>query len=205
MTPTECRYSAQEHEMLAVVHALQKFQGYIEGSLILVRMDHESLKYVLTQKNPGCRLTRFIDDLFHFDVRIIYQPGWCNIISDSLSCIPHTSNEDDALPYRPLHSNIMELYVTSGESSPSAPAHLADPLFDPASETKEDCIKLYNTVFENLERYREDFVDGANPASVGTGRYFQFNNKLFKDISEDEDKQEIVAVSTSLDAANEVI
>jgi hypothetical protein len=168
-------------------------------------MDHKSLKYVLTQKNPSRRLTRFIDDLSHFNVRIIYRPGRCNVVSDSLSRIPHTSNKDDALPYRPLHSNIMELYITSGESSPSAPAHPADPLFDPASETEEDHIKLYNAVFENLERYREDLVNNADPASVGTGHYFQVNNKLFKDISEDEDKQKIVAVPTSLDAANEVI
>ena len=53
MTPTEQRYSAQEREMLAIVYALQKWRGYVEGSPILIRTDHESLKYFLTQKNLG--------------------------------------------------------------------------------------------------------------------------------------------------------
>jgi len=74
MTPTEQRYSAQEREMLAIVYALQKWRGYIEGSPILVHTDHESLKYFLTQKNLGRRLARFVDDIAHFDVEIIYRP-----------------------------------------------------------------------------------------------------------------------------------
>lgn len=45
MTPTEQGYSAQEREMLAVAYALQKWRGYIEGSPVLVRTDHESLKH----------------------------------------------------------------------------------------------------------------------------------------------------------------
>lgn len=65
MTPTEQRYSAQEREMLAIVYALHKWRGYIEGSPILVRTDHESLKYFLTQKNLGRRLARFVDDIAH--------------------------------------------------------------------------------------------------------------------------------------------
>lgn len=32
---------------------------------ILVRTDHESLKYFLTQKNLGRRLARFVDDIAH--------------------------------------------------------------------------------------------------------------------------------------------
>ena len=53
MTATEQRYSAQEHEILPIVYVLQKWQGYIEGSPILVCTDHELLKHFLTQKNLG--------------------------------------------------------------------------------------------------------------------------------------------------------
>jgi hypothetical protein len=42
---TEQNYSAQEREILAIVHALKHFRGYIEGSPILVRTNHKSLKY----------------------------------------------------------------------------------------------------------------------------------------------------------------
>ena len=57
--------------MLAVVYALHKWRGDIEGSPILVRTDHELLKYFLTQKNLGRRLARFVDDIAHFDVEIV--------------------------------------------------------------------------------------------------------------------------------------
>jgi hypothetical protein len=48
LSKTEQNYSAQERELLAIVHALKHFRGYIEGSPILVRTDHESLKYFKT-------------------------------------------------------------------------------------------------------------------------------------------------------------
>jgi hypothetical protein len=59
MMSTEQRYSAQEHEMLAIVYALQKWRGYIKGSPILVCTDHKSLKHFLTQKNLGHCLAQF--------------------------------------------------------------------------------------------------------------------------------------------------
>lgn len=36
LSKTEQNYSAQEREILAIVHALKHFRGYIEGSPILV-------------------------------------------------------------------------------------------------------------------------------------------------------------------------
>lgn len=89
MTPTEQRYSgysAQEREMLAIVYALHKWRGYIEGSPILVCTDHESLKHFLTQKHLGRRLAQFADDITHFDVEIIYRPGKHQLVANALSC-----------------------------------------------------------------------------------------------------------------------
>ena len=59
--------------MLAIVYALHKWHGYIEGSPILVHTDHESLKHFLTQKNLGHHLARFTDDIAHFDVEIVLR------------------------------------------------------------------------------------------------------------------------------------
>ena len=85
MTPTEQRYSAQEREMLTIVYALQKWQGYIEGAPILVCTDHKSLKHFLMQKHLGCQLARFVDDIAHFDVEIIYRPGKHQLVANALS------------------------------------------------------------------------------------------------------------------------
>ena len=60
--------------MLAIVHALKKWRGYIEGSPILICTDRESLKHFHTQKHLGRRLARFNDDIAHIDVKLIYHP-----------------------------------------------------------------------------------------------------------------------------------
>lgn len=103
MTPTEQRYSAQEREMLAVVHALKKWRGYIEGSPIVVRTDHESLKYFHTQKHLGRRLARFADDISHFDVQIVYRPGRTQIAADALSRREGHAQIPDT-KYQPLYA-----------------------------------------------------------------------------------------------------
>jgi transposase InsO family protein len=123
MTPTEQRYSAQEREMLAVDYLLQKFRAYIEGSPIVVRSDHESLKHFLTQRHLGRRLARFADNISHFDVRIIYRPGRLQLAADALSRrgglqeVPEAEavgalhafpleNEDDETPTEPDRSAV---------------------------------------------------------------------------------------------------
>ncbi len=85
MTATEQSYLAQEWEMLAVVYALQKWCGYIEGSPILVGTDHESLKHFLMQKHLGQCLARFADDIAHFNIDIMYRPRRNQLIADALS------------------------------------------------------------------------------------------------------------------------
>ncbi|GFS56454.1 retrovirus-related Pol polyprotein from transposon 297 [Trichonephila clavipes] len=52
LTPAECNYSTTEREALAVVWALKKFRGYIEGMEITVASDHQPLKWLLNFKSP---------------------------------------------------------------------------------------------------------------------------------------------------------
>lgn len=95
LSKTEQNYSAQERELLAINHALKHFRGFIEGSPVLVRTDHESLKHFKTQAQVNRRLARFIDEIEFFDAYIIYQPGKEQVAADTLSRKPNTKHNKD--------------------------------------------------------------------------------------------------------------
>jgi hypothetical protein len=47
----ESLYSIYDKEMLAIMHALTKFKQYLVGNKFVVKTDHNSLKYLLEQKD----------------------------------------------------------------------------------------------------------------------------------------------------------
>jgi hypothetical protein len=44
-------YNIYDKEMLAIMHALAKFRQYLVGARFVVKSDHNSLKYLLEQKD----------------------------------------------------------------------------------------------------------------------------------------------------------
>jgi hypothetical protein len=48
---SERLYSIYDKEMLAIMHALTKFRQYLEGIRLVVKTDHNSLKYFLDKKD----------------------------------------------------------------------------------------------------------------------------------------------------------
>lgn len=81
----ERNYPTIEREALAVVWALEKFRGYIDGSDITVCSDHRPLKWLMTLQSPSGRLTRWALKIQSFNLKIDYTPGRDNIIADTLS------------------------------------------------------------------------------------------------------------------------
>lgn len=86
LSPTERNYSATEREALAVVHVVEHFRPYIEGSKpVRVITDHASLKWFLNLKNPTGRLARWGCRLSPFNLVIEHRKGAENVIPDALS------------------------------------------------------------------------------------------------------------------------
>ncbi|GFV72228.1 retrovirus-related Pol polyprotein from transposon 297 [Trichonephila clavipes] len=56
LSSSEKNYSTTEREALAVVWALNKFRGYIEGAEITVASDHQPLKWLMNLTSPTGRL-----------------------------------------------------------------------------------------------------------------------------------------------------
>ncbi|GBM07567.1 Retrovirus-related Pol polyprotein from transposon 17.6 [Araneus ventricosus] len=85
LNSAERNYSTTEREALAVVWALNKFRGYIEGSKITVASDHQPLKCLMKLKSPSGRLARWALQLQSFDLNLEYIPGKSNVVADMLS------------------------------------------------------------------------------------------------------------------------
>ncbi|XP_063390383.1 uncharacterized protein LOC134676003 [Cydia fagiglandana] len=85
LTPAERRYSTTERECLAVIWAVEKYRPYIDGHTVLVKTDHQPLKWLLTHKSPSGRLIRWALKLQGFDIKYEYTPGKANVIADTLS------------------------------------------------------------------------------------------------------------------------
>ncbi|GFW07866.1 retrovirus-related Pol polyprotein from transposon 297 [Trichonephila clavipes] len=58
LSSAEKNYSTTEREALAIVWALNKFRGYIEGAEITVASDHQPLKWLMSLTSPTGRLAR---------------------------------------------------------------------------------------------------------------------------------------------------
>lgn len=85
LIPAERNYSTTEREALAVVWAVERFRGYIEGHEVIVGSDHQPLKWLLTLKSPSGRLVRWALKLQCFNLKFQYTPGKANVIADTLS------------------------------------------------------------------------------------------------------------------------
>jgi hypothetical protein len=180
MTQTEQRYSAQECEMLAVVYVLQKWRGYIEGSPILVRTDHESLKHFLTQKHLGRRIARFADDITHFDVEIIYRPGKHQLVADALSCRKGHKDIPETETLKPLFTGTMDQ--------------------DEEKETEND-----GGIYKIYEAYKQRLQKGEDPRTIGNSTYLLMGNILYRRIRNQWGAEIDVEVPTSDTEAEEAV
>ena len=79
------RYSATKRELLACVFALQRLRYWLFGQKFVLRCDHKSLCYMLTQERPSMAVQSWLDVLLSYDFTIEYLPGVMNTLADSLS------------------------------------------------------------------------------------------------------------------------
>ncbi|KAG6454378.1 hypothetical protein O3G_MSEX008673 [Manduca sexta] len=85
LEPAERNYTTTEREALAVVWSVTKFRGYIEGSEVVVKSDHQPLRWLMNLKSPSGRLARWALTLQAYNLHIQYTPGKVNVIADTLS------------------------------------------------------------------------------------------------------------------------
>eukprot|EP00253_Pinus_taeda_P033866 PITA_33866 len=79
------RKSIYEKEMLAILHALKKWQPYIVGRHFKVKTDDGSLKYILEQILSIEEQQKCITKMLGYDFEIICKKGKQIVVADALS------------------------------------------------------------------------------------------------------------------------
>jgi hypothetical protein len=84
----ELLYNIYDKEMLAIMHALAKFRQYLVGARFVVKSDHNSLKYLLEQKDLNERQQKWVRKIQSYDFDIEFIKGKNNAVADALSRRP---------------------------------------------------------------------------------------------------------------------
>ncbi|XP_073046190.1 uncharacterized protein [Primulina eburnea] len=85
LKPYEQNYPTHDLELAAVVFALKIWRHYLYGAKCEIFTDHQSLKYLFTQKELNMRQRRWIELIKDYDLTISYHPGKANTVADALS------------------------------------------------------------------------------------------------------------------------
>ena len=85
MKPHEENYPTHDLELAAVVFALKIWRHYLYGVKCEIFTDHQSLRYIFTQKELNLRQRRWLELIKDYDLEILYHPGKANVVADALS------------------------------------------------------------------------------------------------------------------------
>ncbi|GKF14750.1 putative reverse transcriptase domain-containing protein, partial [Tanacetum coccineum] len=81
----EENYTTHDLELGVVVFALRLWRHYFYRTKCVVFTDHNSLRYILNQKELNLRQQRWIELLSDYDCEIRYHLGKANVVADALS------------------------------------------------------------------------------------------------------------------------
>ena len=87
LTPAETRYSAFDHELLAVYATIRHFRHNLEGRYFFVNTDHKPLTFAMTSvtERLSLRQTRQLAFIVQFTTDIRFVKGETNFVADALS------------------------------------------------------------------------------------------------------------------------
>nr|CAD1820600.1 unnamed protein product [Ananas comosus var. bracteatus] len=74
-----------EKEMMAILHAVNKWRQYLLGRHFIIYTDHRSLKYLMEQRVSSEMQQKWTAKLLGYDYEIRYKKGVDNSVADALS------------------------------------------------------------------------------------------------------------------------
>jgi hypothetical protein len=95
LTNAQMGYATYEHETIAILEALLKWEDQLLGRHIHIVTDHRTLEFFDKQKDMSYRQRRWSDYISRFDKEIHYVKGETNIVADALSRYYKTDLKDE--------------------------------------------------------------------------------------------------------------
>ncbi|MGH7240309.1 MAG: RNase H-like domain-containing protein, partial [Candidatus Saccharimonadales bacterium] len=170
----EKNYPVHEQELLAVVHALKKWRVYLLGVHFKVRTDHESLKYLMTQKDLSRRQARWQELLADYDFEIAYTPGKTNSVADSLSRYPFHQTPELQVPIQVSSLSSSTVHLDSNYVDHIKEGYLKDPFFInmrknissiPGAQVQNGLLLIGNRLCLPADKeMRREFIHNAHDA-----------------------------------------
>jgi hypothetical protein len=107
LTNAQMGYATYEHETIAILEALLKWEDQLLGRRIQIVTDHRTLEFFDKQRDMSYRQRRWSDYLSRFDKQIHYIKGETNVVADALSRYYKTdSPEEQHAAYKYVNADI---------------------------------------------------------------------------------------------------
>lgn len=81
----ELNYPVHENEMLAIIHALQKWHADLVGVPFVIYTDHKTLENFNAQQDLSRQQAQWIEFMSQYNCKIVYVKGADNGAADVLS------------------------------------------------------------------------------------------------------------------------
>ena len=93
----QCNYDIYDHELLAVILALEEWRQYLQGTAhpITIITDHKNLSYIKDPRKLSRRQARWLLFLQDFDLQWQVTPGTKMALVDALSRCDHVDTTQD--------------------------------------------------------------------------------------------------------------
>lgn len=76
--------SIYEKELMAIVLSILKWRHYLLGRRFIIKIDQQSLKFLMEQREIGPKYQTWVSKLLGFTFDIIYRSGTTNVVADAL-------------------------------------------------------------------------------------------------------------------------
>ncbi|KAB2635839.1 hypothetical protein D8674_026373 [Pyrus ussuriensis x Pyrus communis] len=88
--PRNQALSTYERGLIVIIYTVKKWQNYLQGRHFIIKTEHNSLKYFLSQRTNTLFQQKWVSKLLGLDYEVQYRHGKENIVADALSQVPRS-------------------------------------------------------------------------------------------------------------------